>query len=216
MARVSNPMKIITLRIGEEEKARLEQLAERGNVTLSRALREGAALYLDDLQGRLHAARGGRTTLHSVRRDKQGAAVSAASTPTAREAASARRLRLALADGLARIRDSWLADADERVTLAALRTWLGLIGRAYAGDETYIGWSWFLKDYCPGYGEKATRDALDAATRGALIKGPTLDLDSVFEDLKAGLAAMVGDAEAQELVRRAVLPNWNVVERELS
>jgi predicted transcriptional regulator len=47
---LSTPMKIITLRFDPEEKARLAELAREQNVTLSHALREGAKLYLQDLQ----------------------------------------------------------------------------------------------------------------------------------------------------------------------
>ena len=65
-------MKLITLRIDPEEKARLDQLAEQGNITLSRALREGAALYLSDVHGKLHRARGGEATFFGVRRDRSG------------------------------------------------------------------------------------------------------------------------------------------------
>lgn len=45
---VSKPMKLMTLRIPEEEKARLERLAADQHITLSHALREGAKLMLDD------------------------------------------------------------------------------------------------------------------------------------------------------------------------
>lgn len=44
-------MKIMTLRITPQEKARLEALAVERNVTLSYALREGARLYLEDVRG---------------------------------------------------------------------------------------------------------------------------------------------------------------------
>src|SRR5260221_8330588 len=151
MARVSKPMKIITLRISEDEKARLEHLAERGDVTLSRALREGAALYLGDLHGRLHAVRGGRTTFHGLRRDKGGATLTPGSEPAANERATVERARVALSAGLDRIRESWLAEEAEAVVLAALRTWLSLVGETYCGNERFIGWRWLFRDYCPGY-----------------------------------------------------------------
>src|SRR5436190_753218 len=98
MARVSRPMKIITLRIDEEEKARLEQLAEAGDVTLSRALREGAALYLRDLQGRMNRSRGGDATWYGVRRDKRGRPRTKGSDPTPMAAKRAAQMRAALYD----------------------------------------------------------------------------------------------------------------------
>ena len=44
----SKPMKLVTVWFTEEEKAFLDELAKKENVTLSRALREGAKLYFDD------------------------------------------------------------------------------------------------------------------------------------------------------------------------
>lgn len=41
-------MKLMTLRMPTEEKARLEQLAKQRNVTLSHALREGVKLFLEE------------------------------------------------------------------------------------------------------------------------------------------------------------------------
>ena len=49
---VSKPMKLIALRLDEDEKRRLEQLARDRNVTLSHALREGARIYLGELRDR--------------------------------------------------------------------------------------------------------------------------------------------------------------------
>lgn len=208
-------MKIITVRIDEEEKARLEHLAERSNVTLSRALREGAALYLGDLLERRDAPREARTTVGTVRRDKSGAADST-STPSAGERAMAGRLQAALGNGLSRVRDSWLADDDERVVLAALRNWLSLVGRIYARDETYAGWSWFLEDYCPGYDEKPARDALEKVTRAALVKDAETDVGALIEPLRAGLEALLSDIRTQEPVRRAVLAAWKLLEQDLA
>jgi len=45
---VSKPMKLLTLRLDPDEKARLEQIAAERHVTLSYALREGARLYLEE------------------------------------------------------------------------------------------------------------------------------------------------------------------------
>ncbi len=44
----SKPMKLVTVWFTEEEKAFLDELAKKENVTLSRALREGAMLFFDD------------------------------------------------------------------------------------------------------------------------------------------------------------------------
>src|SRR4051812_35128970 len=121
MTRVSRPMKIITLRIDEEEKARLEQLAEAGDITLSRALREGAALYLKDFQGRIHRARGGDATWHGVRRDKSGRPLSKRTDPPAVAARRAARLRGALYDrGFMTIREAWESGAKSAIVLSSL------------------------------------------------------------------------------------------------
>src|SRR6476660_10390169 len=127
MARISRPMKIISLRIDEEEKARLEQLAEAGDVTLSRAFREGAALYLKDFQGRLHRARGGDATWWGLRRDKQGRPLSKRSDPTPSAAKRSMSLRTALYDrGLLSIREAWESGAKPATVLSALAHWLDL------------------------------------------------------------------------------------------
>jgi hypothetical protein len=48
MPYVSKPMKLVTVWFTEEEKRFLDELAKKENVTLSKALREGASLYFDD------------------------------------------------------------------------------------------------------------------------------------------------------------------------
>lgn len=48
MPYVSKPMKLVTVWFTPEEKAFLDALAKRENVTLSKALREGAQLYFKD------------------------------------------------------------------------------------------------------------------------------------------------------------------------
>ena len=45
---VSKPMKLVTVWFTEEEKAFLGELAKTEDVTLSKALREGAQLYFED------------------------------------------------------------------------------------------------------------------------------------------------------------------------
>ena len=210
-------MKIITLRIDEEEKARLEQLAERGNLTLSRALREGAALYLNDLHGKLHAARGGRTTLHGVRRDRQGVPVTPPTEATRKERALLSSLQAALIEGgLVPIRAAWLEDADSRVVLGALAHWLSVVGELYGHDDGFLGWSWFVRDYCPGYTDAEDRERLRAVVMGGAFGQSNVDLGPIFDALTAGTERLLVDAEHQELVRRSVLPAWSVMGRSLS
>jgi predicted transcriptional regulator len=48
---MSKPMKLVALRLDEEEKLHLQELAAQRNVTLSYALREGARLYLGEKKG---------------------------------------------------------------------------------------------------------------------------------------------------------------------
>jgi hypothetical protein len=48
MPYVSKPMKLVTVWFTEEEKAFLDELAKTEDVTLSKALREGAQLYFED------------------------------------------------------------------------------------------------------------------------------------------------------------------------
>jgi hypothetical protein len=54
----SKPMKLVTVWFTEEEKAILDELAKSENVTLSRALREGAQLYFKDAQDWIEERRG--------------------------------------------------------------------------------------------------------------------------------------------------------------
>jgi hypothetical protein len=48
MPYVSKPMKLVTVWFTEEEKAVLDELAKKENVTISKALREGLKLYFED------------------------------------------------------------------------------------------------------------------------------------------------------------------------
>lgn len=54
----SRPMKLVTVWFTEEEKAFLDELAKNENVTLSRALREGAQLYFKDATDWIEERRG--------------------------------------------------------------------------------------------------------------------------------------------------------------
>ncbi len=53
MPYVSKPMKLVTVWFTEEEKAILDELAKRENVTLSKALRGGAELFFEDAAEKL-------------------------------------------------------------------------------------------------------------------------------------------------------------------
>jgi predicted transcriptional regulator len=210
-------MKIITLRIDEEEKARLEQLAEAGDITLSRALREGAALYLREVQGKVHRAKGGEATFHGLRRAKDGRVLSKRSDPTAGEARRAASLRRALYErALLGIREAWEAGEKPAVVLAAIGAWLGLAGEVYVAHPGETGWDWFLRDYCEGYTDPSDSEALRTEIRGALVRGTNVNVGVVLASLEAGFMRLLDDAEHQALVRRAVLPTWTVLERRLA
>ena len=58
MPYISKPMKMVTVWFTEEEKAFLDELARSENVTLSKALREGAQLYFKDAKGWIEERRG--------------------------------------------------------------------------------------------------------------------------------------------------------------
>jgi hypothetical protein len=208
-------MKLIALRIDEEQKARLEQLAEERDVTLSRAFREGATLYLSELREKAHKALGRDVTFLGLRRDEEGRTLDKPSKPTSGEQKRAAELAQALqARGLGRIRDAWEAGASAPVVLSALGQWLSVVGRLYVSNAGEVGWDWFLRDYCPGYETPEASEALRRAVRCAPVSEPNLDVRSVFESLSAGCARLLEDAETQELVRRAILPAWVVVARE--
>jgi hypothetical protein len=212
---VSRPMKLITLRIDEEEKARLEQLAERDNVTLSRALREGAALYLSSAQSRLHRARGGETTFHGVRRDKSGRAQNKRSSPTRTERARLKSLSGKLYEyGLRAIREAWDDGVEPALVLASVGRWLSLVGYIYVSNEDEIGWDWFLRDYC-GFATAESSEAVRKEIRAALLRPVGVDVATLLDALEAGFRRFIEDAEEQELVRRAVLPTWHVLEQGL-
>jgi hypothetical protein len=210
-------MKLITLRIDEEEKARLEQLAEERDVTLSRALREGAALFLSDRRSNAHRAKGGDSTFHGIRRDEQGRVLNKPSEPSKGESAGVASLREALHDkALRTIRQSWNAGAEPGLVLGAVGQWLSLVGRVYVQNETEVGWTWFLRDYCAPYAEAEAADYVCRQISGALIEAPSLDVGALLEALSAGFVRFLDDAEHQSVVRRQVLPVWVVLARELS
>jgi hypothetical protein len=62
----SKPMKLVTVWFTEEEKAILDELAKSENVTLSRALREGAQLYFVDARDWIEKRRGDAGEPHAA------------------------------------------------------------------------------------------------------------------------------------------------------
>jgi hypothetical protein len=54
----SRPMKLVTVWLTEEEKAKLDEYARERHVTLSYAMREGLKLYFDDAKNFIEARRG--------------------------------------------------------------------------------------------------------------------------------------------------------------
>jgi predicted transcriptional regulator len=210
-------MKLVALRIDEEEKARLEQLAEERDVTLSRAFREGAALYLSELREKAHRARGGAATFLGVRRDNDGRPLNKSSKPTAGEHETIRRLReSAYGRAFKTIRMVWDEGGSSAVVLGALAQWLSLVGQIYVANGGEVGWDWFLRDYCAGYSSPDASAELRRVIRGALFDEPSVDVGAVLDSLGAGFLRLLDDAEGQELVRRQILPAWQVFERGLA
>jgi hypothetical protein len=215
MTKLSRPMKLIALRIDEQEKARLEQLAEERDVTLSRALREGAAMYLSDLRAKGHKAKGGNVTFLGIRRDANGRALNEASPPTKGQRARMAALRGALLDeGIDRIRGSWGDGSDASVALGAAGQWLSVLGHLYVSNASEVGWQHFMRDYCPL--QSTPGGAAEAARqiRTAFVRTPDVDVTSLLDSLRAGFVRLLDDLEHQELVRHAVLPAWQVLERD--
>ena len=167
----------MALRIDEEQKARLEQLAEERDVTLSRAFREGAFLYLSELREKAHRARGGDVTFLGLRRDDEGRTLNKPSEPTSGEQERLRSLAAGIESrGLGDIRDAWEAGASSSVVLAALGQWLSVIGRLYVSNAGEVGWDWFLRDYCPGYEKPEASEGLRRVIRSALVSPPSVDV----------------------------------------
>jgi hypothetical protein len=210
-------MKLIALRIDEEEKARLEQLAEERDVTLSRALREGAALYLSDLREKTHKARGGDATFLGVRRDKDGRRLNKPAPASKRDRQRIGQLRRALYDhAFDSIRHAWQEGASSAVVLGALGQWLSVVGLVYVANEGEVGWDWFLRDYCTGYRSGDASAALRREIRVALVQDVSVDVGAILDSLGTGFLKLLEDAEALELVRRQILPAWEVFERGLA
>jgi hypothetical protein len=47
--KISKPMQVVALRFNDEDRERLQRIADQYDVTLSWVIREGAKLYADDL-----------------------------------------------------------------------------------------------------------------------------------------------------------------------
>jgi Ribbon-helix-helix protein, copG family. len=47
--KVSKPMQVVALRLTEDERERLQKIADENDVTLSWVIRQGAKLYAEDL-----------------------------------------------------------------------------------------------------------------------------------------------------------------------
>jgi hypothetical protein len=210
-------MKLITLRIDEEEKVRLEQLAEANNVTLSRVLREGARLWFGDVRERVHRAKGMPATQLGVRRRKDGAALDKAVPPTPAQAERIARFRKALYDrGIASLREATTTDAPPAVLLAGAAEWLRLVSQVYAGHESSKVWDWFVGDYCRPFAEPERFEQLRRDLTVGLVSGVTLNPRVVVEALDEAFLWLLDDLEAHEVVRLGVLPRWQVLEEELS
>jgi hypothetical protein len=206
MARVPKPMKLVALRIDEEQKARLERLAEERGVTLSRAFREGALLYLNGL---LERTQGANVTFHGVRRGKDGRRLNKPSLAQADERAALGKVQEAVyARALGGIREAWEDGIPSRIILAALGEWLRLAGRVYALHDE-VGANWFLRDYCPGYGDAEAAAELRRLTRDALVVEPAVDVGAVLDALGIGFLRMLDDARTQQPLRKAILTAWS-------
>jgi hypothetical protein len=149
-----------------------------------------------------------------VRRDKAGRTLTPSSEPTKGELATVRSLRRGLqGHAFGAIRDAWDRAADPAVVLAAVGQWLDLVGQVYVASPDEIGWSWFLRDYCPGYEHVAARDALREQIRTSLFREPEIDVTSLLHALDGGMTRLLRDAERQYLVRRVILAQWKVLDR---
>lgn len=210
-------MKLITLRIDEEEKARLEQLAEENNVTLSRVLREGARLWFGDVREKVHRAKGMPATELGVRRRKDGSTLDAPVPPTPAQVERIARFRKALYDrGIASLRDASTTDAPPAVLLAAAAEWLRLVSRVYAGHESSRVWDWFIGDYCRPFAEPDRFEQLRHDLTVGLVSGVTLNPRVVIEALDEAFLWLLADLEGHEVVRLGVLPRWQLLEEELT
>jgi hypothetical protein len=203
-------MKLFALRLDPDEKAFLEQAAEERKVTVSYALREGAKLYLRDVQEKVHRAKGEPASYLGVRRKADGKVIQPTSQPTAGESRRINTADDALVAGLRSLREGFEAGAAPTLVLAAIGHWLDLVSRLYAGEAADWAWHWWLTDYCPGYADEAAADKLRREIRRSLIEGTSLNVASVLEAIEGGYATFIDELRTQELVRRTVLPRWDV------
>jgi hypothetical protein len=101
------------------------------------------------------------------------------------------------------------------VVLAGLGHWLDVVGKLYAADRSEIGWSWFVKDYCPGYSDEGAVSPLRRLVRNSLVGDVDGNVAEILDAIDAGFRRLLDDVEKLELVRRAVLPAWQVLEGEI-
>ncbi len=127
-----------------------------------------------------------------VRRDRSGRVLNKRSQPSPTEE---RRLEL---------------------VLGALAQWLSLVGQIYLSNPTEVGWDWFFRDYCRPYSEPAASADLRREIREGLLRASTLNVGAVLDAVDAGFIALINDAERIDVVRRAVLPAWQVMSEELA
>lgn len=205
---ISKPMKLIALRMDEDEKARLEHLASERDISLSMALREGARLYLGDVKVNLHRLKGEPVTWHGVRRRKDGTSVDEPKPATSRQAAQIRALEKALVErGLGSIRRSWDGGASPAVIVAAIGQWLRVAGLLYTLEPTR--WDLMLVDYAEDFDAEAVPD-LRRELETALTDGVVLNPGELLDMLEAAAKRLVQDLYDHEDVRRSVLISWGV------
>jgi hypothetical protein len=138
------------------------------------------------------------------------------SVATSKEFKQLGKLRSHMYDGgLQSLRRSLDVGADAGVVLAGLGHWLDIVGKLYAAERSEIGWSWFVKDYCPGYSEDGAGGELRRLVRNSLVGDTEGNLAAILDAIDAGFRRLLDDVEKLELVRRAVLPAWQVLEGEI-
>lgn len=114
------------------------------------------------------------------------------------------------------IRRMWADGTEARVALAALAQWLSVVGQIYVSDSGEIGWSWFLRDYGGPFASSEASAVLRRELRASILRESTVNVAAVLDALDEGFQRLLIDVESQNLVRREVLPAWEVLERELA
>jgi hypothetical protein len=73
-----------------------------------------------------------------------------------------------------------------------------------------------MRDYCPPYSDPDVAEQLCRQINGSLLSAPHFDVAGLLDALDHGLERLLSDCEQQELVRRAVLPAWSVMQRKFA